>query len=70
MVENVDMNIRKDKKMFLWVKSFATYLLPCMCLNNTCVSLNNANYDAELESVGKYLKTSENIRKTYEMFFV
>ena len=47
---------RKDKKMFLWVKSFATYLLPCMCLDNTCVSLDNTNYDVELESVSNLRK--------------
>ena len=34
-----------------------------MCLDNTCVSLDIANYDAELESVSKSQKTSENIEK-------
>ena len=52
----------------LCVKSFATYLLPCMCLDNTCVSLDNTNYDMELEFVSKSQKTSENIEKHARCF--
>ena len=41
-----------------------------MCLDNTCVSLDNANYDTELEFVSNSQKTFENIEKHARCLFV
>ena len=58
------MNIRKDERCFFercsLRKKFCdlpcSAILPCMCLDNTCVSLDNTNYDVELESVSNLRK--------------
>ena len=45
-------------------------ILLCMCLDNTCVSLDNANYDTELDFVSNSQKTFENIEKNARCLFV